>query len=348
MLREVPPCFLGDLEGDLALGEAQPPMPEGWRGVQPHHDVPDMHLVQFTGPTQARWLEQLETAGAQVVQYIHPYTYIVWGQANAIDQVRDGVAGVENVRAAGEFSPGFRVLPQWRNLPQNPIDVHFMIYRGADVGAVIDQVVALGNGTVNTSRQTMDDTFEVAAFTMPGSLFQQASRLGVDSRVGGGIGRRGIGLDGRWHYDLWCRSRERRGQEEDQRQDDVEPERRCVGDPPATQVLRGQQSGPEEQRLERAPDAMIGVEKVFNEFADHLRRRVHMMMHVLAAAAAVLPGEYCLAIQASVSAAGGRWRGPVVQAFPARANRTSSFATPAASSLESKSSTWIRSMTRRS
>jgi hypothetical protein len=166
---------LGGALFDLRVSEAAPPMPEEWRGVR--QDVPDLRLVQFTGPTQARWLDQLQAAGLSIVQYIHPCTYIVWGMADDLHRVGNAQAGVDDVRAVGEFSPGFRVLPQWRNLPDAPVDVHFMIYRGADVTAVINQIVALGEGTLHSGRNIMDQTFEVAAFTMPGSLFAAASRI---------------------------------------------------------------------------------------------------------------------------------------------------------------------------
>jgi serine protease AprX len=194
---------LGGVQFDPLTGLPAPPLlPAEWLGVQ--DDVPDMHIVQFAGPIQASWLEQLEAAGVQVVQYIHPYAYIVWGQSDAVDAAAAQVqAGA--VRWVGEFSPAFRVLPQWRNLPGNPIDVRVMIYRGAEVASVIDEIIALGkaqagevqpgeadvqggaggppqagqdHGPVfSTGRYAIDDIFEIASFSMPGSLFQQASRI---------------------------------------------------------------------------------------------------------------------------------------------------------------------------
>ncbi|MEZ6083695.1 MAG: hypothetical protein R3E58_07070 [Phycisphaerae bacterium] len=78
-------------------------------------DGPDLHLIQMTGPTKAGWVDELEAAGLKVVQYIHPYTYVVWGDLNA----RDAFATKSNVRWTGDFAPGIsfaasRPWSQWR------------------------------------------------------------------------------------------------------------------------------------------------------------------------------------------------------------------------------------------
>jgi len=38
---------------------------------------PGLHLVQFYGPTKAEWLGSLAASGLDVIQYIHPFTYVV-------------------------------------------------------------------------------------------------------------------------------------------------------------------------------------------------------------------------------------------------------------------------------
>lgn len=40
----------------------------------------ELALVQFRGPTRPEWLEGLGAAGVEVVQYLHPYTYLVWNR----------------------------------------------------------------------------------------------------------------------------------------------------------------------------------------------------------------------------------------------------------------------------
>jgi hypothetical protein len=46
-----------------------------------------LYLVQFAGPTRTEWLDSLRANGLSVVQYIHPFTYVVWGEAKALQAV---------------------------------------------------------------------------------------------------------------------------------------------------------------------------------------------------------------------------------------------------------------------
>ena len=85
-----------------------PSLPAGWDTVR--SDGPDLHLVQFVGPTRDAWLDWLRRDGLQVVQYIHPFTYVVWGEAGE----RDAAARAKTIHWTGAFAPAYRVQPQWR------------------------------------------------------------------------------------------------------------------------------------------------------------------------------------------------------------------------------------------
>ncbi len=167
---------LGGVKFDPLL--AEPVFDEGWNRVR--DDVDDLHLVQFSGPTQARWLEELEARGVRVIQYVHPYTYIVWGRSDTVRDVSGrGKAGARarlaDVRWSGDFAPACRVLPRWRNLPADAIDVHVALYRGADVKQTIQQIIALGGES--TGRRTIDGTFEMASFRISGALLLAAAQV---------------------------------------------------------------------------------------------------------------------------------------------------------------------------
>ncbi|MCH8251181.1 MAG: S8 family serine peptidase [Planctomycetes bacterium] len=160
----------------LRLGElsfdpiAEPPsLPKGWDEVG--EDGPDLHLVQFVGPTRAQWLEGLRAAGLRVVQYVHPFTYIVWGEPAD----RAQAAALASVRWTGPFAPAYRVLPRWRGLPPDLRDVNILVYRGADVDGALASIEALG-ATV-TGRDVLNDIFEVAAVTMPGTALRAAASV---------------------------------------------------------------------------------------------------------------------------------------------------------------------------
>lgn len=79
-----------------------------WRGSA--WSEADFRLVQFQGPIKREWLDALRAAGAEPIQYIAPFGYIVWADRNALDRV----ATLARVRFAGEFPPVLRVPGQAR------------------------------------------------------------------------------------------------------------------------------------------------------------------------------------------------------------------------------------------
>ncbi len=68
---------------------------------------PEWHLVQFKGPIKKAWLQGLTEAGLEPVQYIHPFTYVVWGKADKLGQARFR----SEVRWTGSFLAKYAVLP---------------------------------------------------------------------------------------------------------------------------------------------------------------------------------------------------------------------------------------------
>ncbi|MCH9001739.1 MAG: S8 family serine peptidase, partial [Planctomycetes bacterium] len=161
----------------LRLGETsfdplreEPMLPAAWK--QNATDQPDLHLIQFVGPSRREWLDNLEANGLKIVQYIHPHTYIVWGRL--ADREAIGTLD-ESVRWTGTFEPGYRVHPRWRGLGNHGQDVKVLLYRGADTAVVIQSIERLGGQM--TSRRVLNQTFEVVGFTLPGSRFRDAAGI---------------------------------------------------------------------------------------------------------------------------------------------------------------------------
>jgi hypothetical protein len=144
-------------------------LPPGWDSLP--GDGPDLYLVQFTGPTQDRWLEDLRRHGLEIIQYIHPFTYIVWGDAQALERS----AATPSARWHGPFVPGYRVLPEWRALDDEPMQADVLLVRVADLDSVQRRLEALG--ARSTGRAVLNDTFELMTATLPGSAIQAAARV---------------------------------------------------------------------------------------------------------------------------------------------------------------------------
>ena len=144
-------------------------LPNGWDASLP--EASDLHLVQFAGPPRDAWLEDLRHAGLEPVQYVSPFTYIAWGQPEAVERA----ASASKVRWAGPFAPAYRVQPQWRNLDSNLVLVDILLYRGADLEAAVNQIEDLG-GKLH-GRAVLNDRFEIASFALSGTTIQDAARV---------------------------------------------------------------------------------------------------------------------------------------------------------------------------
>jgi len=146
-----------------------PLFPAGLEGVD--GSGPDLHLVQFVGPTRDEWLAGIEADGLRVVQYIHPYTYIVWGEPNAVTTA----AGQSQVRWTGSFAPAYRLLPNLRNLPDQQDQVRVLLYRGADTAAAVQQIAALG-GKVSEQRQ-LNEVFDLLGVDLSTASLADVARI---------------------------------------------------------------------------------------------------------------------------------------------------------------------------
>ncbi|MBN1922556.1 MAG: S8 family serine peptidase [Anaerolineae bacterium] len=117
---------------------SQPDVPLAWR--QFSASGPDLYLVQFFGPTRELWLETLVKVGVEIVQYIHPFAYVVWCDSAAMNRVSE----LDYVRWTGPFLPAYRVLPQWRTLDATARAFEVMTYRSAGRASVLSSLTALG------------------------------------------------------------------------------------------------------------------------------------------------------------------------------------------------------------
>lgn len=150
---------------------AKPTFPPGWQEVQ-RTASPNLHLIQFHGPIKAAWLADLQNAGLEIVQYLHPFTYVVWGSAQALER-----AGAQPaVRWEGAFHPAYAVQPRWRALESAPQLVRILIFRAAGAEGVAAHLEGLG-GDILGLDSGVDPAFDVATLFLPGDRFQEAAAI---------------------------------------------------------------------------------------------------------------------------------------------------------------------------
>ena len=131
-----------------------------------------LHLVQFHGPIKDEWLADLEAAGLEIIQYIHPFTYVVWGETTSLDRSRSQ----EAVRWAGDYLPAYAVLPENRALNSDPILVRSVTLPQAGLERTLAEIEALGGSLVG-SASDVDPVFDLATFLLPGNQLTTAAAL---------------------------------------------------------------------------------------------------------------------------------------------------------------------------
>ncbi|HFC12992.1 MAG TPA: hypothetical protein ENJ56_09140, partial [Anaerolineae bacterium] len=135
-------------------------------------DTKNLQLVQLIGPSKAEWRNALEAAGLEIVQYIYPFTYVVYGSQAAVD----GISSAEFVRWQHSFDTGFRVLPQYRTITDRAAQPHrLVIYQGADRGALEAELTTLTGSPVQF--ETLNQTWAATNLNLTTETLAQAARL---------------------------------------------------------------------------------------------------------------------------------------------------------------------------
>ena len=149
--------------------ETAPNLPDNLRS--PATDDADFFLIQYQGPTQDAWLDDLQRNQVKVIQYIHPFTYVVWANG---DRMSDATRS-RNIRWAGRFEPAYRLLPRWQNLRSDTLEVSILAYRGADTAAIKNQLRALGAEAVVA--RFIDARFEAIKMSIAGNLLGNVAQI---------------------------------------------------------------------------------------------------------------------------------------------------------------------------
>ncbi|TFG38137.1 MAG: hypothetical protein E4H44_04315, partial [Candidatus Aminicenantes bacterium] len=158
---------LGEERFDLLSGE--PVQPPGWNS--PGRQGPDLHLIQGVAPIRSSWLGDLRARGLDPVQYIHPFTYVLWGSRHEIE----AAAALPWVRSHADFAPGFRVLPRWRQPDQPLVDVEILIPTVADPPTLITALVSLGATRVHAA--PLEARWTVVSLTLPAETLASAAAV---------------------------------------------------------------------------------------------------------------------------------------------------------------------------
>lgn len=71
-----------------------------------------LHLVRFNGPIQGKWVDSLERAGVEIVNYIPHYAYLVYGDATALQKIQeDSRNAASGIEWDGAYRDEYKIQP---------------------------------------------------------------------------------------------------------------------------------------------------------------------------------------------------------------------------------------------
>ena len=158
---------LGEQRFDPLFGE--PAHPPGWRGS--NNPGPDLHLIQAIAPIRTSWLDDLHSVGLHPLQYIHPFTYVVWGTRAELEEA----APLSWIRWRTDFAPAYRVLPRWRQPDSPTVEVEILVPNVADPASVTTELESLGAHQISTAR--LNTTWAVVNATLPATAMAAAAAV---------------------------------------------------------------------------------------------------------------------------------------------------------------------------
>ena len=115
--------------------QGEPALPAGYRASA----VSGVYLVQFSGPVQERWVDELSKAGAVVYSYIPNYSFLVRMDEAALTKVK----GMNQVVWVGQYRPAYKVVEPWLFNASGRGSVVMMLFPEADLEATAQKVVKL-------------------------------------------------------------------------------------------------------------------------------------------------------------------------------------------------------------
>ena len=111
-------------------------LPTGYRSSAPS----GVYLVQFSGPIQERWVDELWKAGATVYSYIPNYSFTVRMDEKALAKVR----AMKSVVWVGTYQPAYKVVESSLFSARGQGSVVMMLYPDADIEIAAAKVQGFG------------------------------------------------------------------------------------------------------------------------------------------------------------------------------------------------------------
>jgi hypothetical protein len=143
---------------DTRPGAPPPAVPPGLAATRA--PGPQLWLVQFAGPIHDNWLQSLTGLSLQIVSYLAPNAYLVWGDGAALAALDGWAAKDPLVQWTGAYHPAYRLNPALQGLaasaaPSQWVDVTVQLYTTPEVEQSLARLRALGGPVIKPAGRTL-------------------------------------------------------------------------------------------------------------------------------------------------------------------------------------------------
>jgi hypothetical protein len=147
---------------DTRLGE--PALPAGLR-QDVNDDEPGFFVVQFSGPIDESWKQNIEAIGGRIFFYLPNYAFVVRLPAGA----REPVSRLSGVTWMGAYHPAYKLSAADEMTPgRAPGSYMLMVFDGESTAPALAAITAAGGSVVETSHgRNQFIRFEVASDALP-------------------------------------------------------------------------------------------------------------------------------------------------------------------------------------
>jgi hypothetical protein len=126
-----------------------------------------LHLVQFSGPIQPRWVDALKADGLQVVDYIPDYAYLVYGDQSALERLQSRAASpASSIAWDGAWRDEYKVHPAVWSGPKDAV----LPLSERQAGGNRFALQLVGDAEANASTLAVLSTLGGRVFANPGSV----------------------------------------------------------------------------------------------------------------------------------------------------------------------------------
>ncbi|MFN2188477.1 MAG: S8 family serine peptidase, partial [Candidatus Promineifilaceae bacterium] len=130
-------------------------------------------LVKLAGPTKGQWLQLLEDAGMQILQYYPHFTYLTWASADSIQSILD----LAFVKGVYPLPVEYKSSPEIKKRTGSISNIDIMFFNNGDIRRTLQTIESFGGTVVQYYPSQPDKAFYNAIVELDAVAVTDIARL---------------------------------------------------------------------------------------------------------------------------------------------------------------------------